>query len=392
MVFFKRNSTLDNLHRNTIHSFLVKIFLIILSLILVSSCAEVKVLKVPTPTQYRIWNDEMQTEADAMEGFRFYLPRPFINVFESFPIHADVYMADGVVSPDNKYVLLQIAPDSHLGRILGKVGVGQKIEHRLIKRPDWKIGKVPGAKMAPQADEVEAPAEDEAEGEPKPVSKPKTGVGEQRIINDNSAFAYQPMRGNLDIVYLPDFEEQYVVSSKARLGNVKFGLNLGQGWSLQGFNSLTDNSAINDRIFSVIDKAQELAFEAAPTLLGLPPLPPGTADVLKPQAGEALRKGEPGAVPGTPVSVKVTIVHYAAKGLYPVVKPREMDMTRQQIDISTGAVVSPQQTENPTRRIIERRWQSRSHIPVYPYQFISFNTFQYLASESQSKKSQWRNI
>ncbi len=59
------------------------------------------------------------------------------------------------------------------------------------------------------------------------------------------------MRGNMDIVYLPDFEEQYVVSSRANLGNANFQINLGQGWSLQGFNSLSDNSAINKRVFTL---------------------------------------------------------------------------------------------------------------------------------------------
>ncbi|KAB2835315.1 MAG: hypothetical protein F9K48_04500, partial [Candidatus Brocadia sp.] len=66
---------------------------------IIAGCAEVKIRKVPTPTQYGHWTDIMQHKSDNIKGFRFYLPRPFINVFESFPIRTDVYIADGVVSP-----------------------------------------------------------------------------------------------------------------------------------------------------------------------------------------------------------------------------------------------------------------------------------------------------
>src|SRR5437016_1705056 len=86
-------------------------------------CASVRVQKVPTPTQYGHWTDDMQRRADEMRGIRFYLPRPFVNVFESFPIRTDVYLADGVVSADGKYVLIKrIRGESELS----KISVGER--------------------------------------------------------------------------------------------------------------------------------------------------------------------------------------------------------------------------------------------------------------------------
>ena len=66
----------------------------------VVGCSTVTVKKVPTPSQYVVWTDRLQAQADDMEGLRFYLPRPFVNVFESFPIRTDIYLAEGVVSAD----------------------------------------------------------------------------------------------------------------------------------------------------------------------------------------------------------------------------------------------------------------------------------------------------
>src|SRR5262245_11213413 len=76
-------------------------------------CASVSVRKVPSPSQYENWNDDLQKQADAMECVRFYLPRPWVNVFESFPIATDLYLASGTVSPDGRYVLVShIVPAS----------------------------------------------------------------------------------------------------------------------------------------------------------------------------------------------------------------------------------------------------------------------------------------
>lgn len=377
-----------------------------------SDCASVKVRKVPTPTQYVHWTDAMQEKADRMEGLRFYLPRPFINVFESFPILTEIYIADGVVSPDGKYVIIKkVRSQSHLNKHIAGLDTQTTLPTSYIKWPkpeDVRNLLQPhgAAEDTTKKDGEKIPTGAEPGGDspapPAPTPKPlaDTGLNSRKTTNDNGAYAYQPMRGNLDIAYLPDFEEQYVVTSRAGLGNAQFELNLGQGWSLQGLNSLSDNRELNRRIFNVIDTAIEAAKAYATAQTGIPfgaaEALPGTNNLLKPHGASETNK-DAEKIPGTPVSLKIVVVNYAAKGIYPVIKPRELqerlvsqinasgafnfvlDLFRafpvfmESSDFDSTAITRAQQA-------IENQTEAFS-VPRYPYQYVSFNTFKYMAIE-----------
>ncbi len=398
-------------------------------------CASVTVKKVPTPTQYNEWNDAQQAKADRMEGIRFYLPRPFVNVFESFPITSDIFLVEGQVSPDGKYVnITDVHKDSEFRRYFAS---GQELSQNYSRVPSVvpvqavelpsaetlkslrELANVEGFEFLQQSgDEGEANSPDEqsndvaqgaaddaiaaadrakesaeaardasndasaASANTTPATEP-TGLNRRAVTNDNGAFAYQPLRGNFDIVYLPDFEEQYVVSSVAGLGNAEFQINLGQSWSLQGFNSLTDNSEINKRIFDLVDTG----IAAGKAALGIPAPDAlkGIGDTFVQQSGSPAETLKPGAE----VTLKVVVVYYAAKGLYPVIKPREL------AEIKSDAVVIYPSDEAPrimhasdltSPRVKELvanhdRSNGRYSVPVYPYQYISFNTFRYMAVE-----------
>jgi hypothetical protein len=378
-------------------------FMAVLSLM---GCASVKVQKVPTPSQYVRWTDQMQSKADNLEGIRFYLPRPFVNVFESFPIRSDVYFASGVVSPDGKYVVInKFRSESELNGMMLTIEQNVKIPAKEITNPDPKLGlrggapdeKVPatadpgiptGAEKPPEKPSTPAAGPTS----PQSTATPQTGVNQRKMTNNNGAFAYQPLRGNFDLVYLPDFEEQYVVQSQAGLGNAQFEVNLGQGWSLQGFNSLTDNSEINRRIFDLIDSsiqaAKSIATSGASSVADA--MKAGVTAKFAPRGGDV--KTLEGTTPGTPVSMKVTIVYYAAKGLYPVIKPRELqarvtngDGSSAYLDLTTTAPLIKTQGMDPKaiqERIAAVDNESRIYsVPRYPYQYISFNTFRFVAVE-----------
>ncbi|MFZ4575266.1 MAG: hypothetical protein ACOYN0_12760 [Phycisphaerales bacterium] len=393
------------------------------------ACAHVSVKKVPTPSQYSTWSDSMQKKADAMEGVRFYLPRPFVNVFESFPVSADVYFVNGMIAPGGEYVMISdVRADSPLVSLFAstlqpgggytvtvpsgevrvpKAGEGSKgglqggkpgedaASAELKKLFDEQVAKVKQqrAEIDQQAAKAKASAKSarsdanrasDAAAETAKPDAPQTGKNKRSVSNDNAAFAAQPLRGNFDLVYLPDFEEQYVVSSRANLGNAEFQLNLGQGWSLQSFNSLSDNSEINKRFFDLIDTSIEAAKAAAAGMM------PG-AGAASTLAG-ALQSGKPTEMVGdkaTPVTLKIVVLHYAAKGLYPVLKPRELlynqpaavviDPFDDEPRVRTSADVN-----DPTvRSAIARNEVDRGRytVPVYPYQYISFNTFRYAAVE-----------
>ena len=374
-------------------------------------CASVKVRKVPTPTQYSVWTDQMQAKADKMEGFRFYLPRPFVSVTEPFPIRADTFIADGHVSADGKYVIVEsVRAGAGLNDYMAGIKKDTQIPAQAIVQPS-------AASVAAAKDLVKAQSElikaatnalsgapgttvqtggtDTSKTSAIPTSPaPPTGVNKRDVHNDNGAFAYQPMRGVMDIAYLPDFEEQYAVSSRSGLGNAQFSINLGQGWSLQGFNSLTDNTELNKRIFDVIDTSIQLAKDAAKTAAGIPPvdISPGITKLITPQSAPA-GSAEGNLNPSSPVSLKIVVIHYAAKGLYPVIKPRELQERKATNDssylcfdlfrlvpLATPATAFDAAALKSAQAVVDSG-SSPFSVPRYPYQYHSFNTFRYMMIE-----------
>ncbi len=404
----------------------ITIFTLAITALIITGCAKVRVNKVPTPTQYVQWTDKMQHKADKMEGIRFYLPRPFINVFESFPIRTDIYIADGVVSPDHKYVLIRsIKSESKLNEYVVGMPNMTRIPNRYIKKPtadELRDLTDSYGKLAESYAKLEANRQKNADIAAKNViptgsisgksvtssstdvgqDQQTTGMNSRKVTNDNMAFAFQPLRGNFDIVYMPDFEEQYVVKSRSGLGNAQFALNLGQGWSLQGFNSLSDNSELNGRIFDLIDSSVQMAKTAASAYFGIPPLPdlqPGDEEFVKPYAGQELGEDDDDeySIPYSPVSLKIVVVHYAAKGIYPVVKPRELqERVTGKLSASGGFNYVLDLFRSFPRflgisdydnKSLQRAQQAVANetgnftVPRYPYQYISFNTFRYMAIE-----------
>lgn len=369
----------------------------------IGGCASVSVRKVPTPTQYVTWSDDMQRQADRMEGFRFYLPRPFVNVFESFPVRTDIYLANGVVSPDEKYIIItSVDGESGLSRYIASPNAVASIPLANVSDPNQVLA---AAKAQSERDDkpidqnqggMKVPlgvtgtkADEPAPVLPSPSASVVTGQNARGVRNDNGAYAYQPLRGNLDIVYLPDFEEQYVISSQSGLGNAKFEVNLGQGWSLQGFNSLTDNSEINKRIFDLIDTSIRLAKTAASAAIGVPP--PAIDAVPGAAIAQAERDVPKAVKSGTPVTLKIVVLHYAAKGIYPVIKPRELsertisesekrfvlDLFESSPTIQRASSVDPRSLAR-AQAAIENQ-SGNFTVPRYPFQYVSFNTFRYMA-------------
>lgn len=383
----------------------------------ITGCAKVDIKKVPTPTQYVHWTDAMQKKSDNMKGIRFYLPRPFINVFESFPIRTDIYIADGVVSPDGKYVLIKsVKPESGLNDYMSGIPSLTRVPSRHIAFPTKDDVATAVRAESAAIENAQKKAEQTARttiptgGSPQDTkettdapSQPVTGINQRSVTNDNAAFAFQPLRGNFDIVYMPDFEEQYVISSFSGLGNAQFVLKLGQGWSLQGFNSLTDNSELNKRMYDLIDsgiKAEKTAASAYTGGIPLPSLAAGMTEMLKPQSDAITledKEGMEGNRPHTPVSLKIVVVHYAAKGLYPVIKPHElqeravsnvkgsgpfnfiMDLFRSSPFFIASSDYDPNAIHRAKQAV--QNETGRFTVPVYPYQYISFNTFRYMAIE-----------
>ena len=321
----------------------------------------------------------------------------------------------GVISPDGRYVYVTrvrlLGGDWKQVAALGadKVSIPKAIVSELGPQAAKALADATSRKIEAQSAKEESDAQKKIEdltsklkdrdkqiadlsatgGKPA-ADQAKTGLLQQRVRNDNGVATYQPMRGNFDVAYLPDFEEQYAVVAKAGLGNAQVAVNMGQGWSLQGLDALTDNSELNRRIFALIDEATALGKAAAGAALGLPP---GAMGLIAPQSGTELKANEP----GTPVTLRLIVVHYAAKGVYPVIKPRELQArivsggasTLYALNLAaTGTTAQPAALYSPAELAksqgeIDESVRSLT-LPKYPYQFVSFNTFKYVSVEALS--------
>lgn len=323
-----------------------------------AGCASVSVQKVD-PTTGKI------VEA-AAEGQRYYLPRPYVSVFEPFIIDSDVYLARGEMSPDSNYVLLTEVPTALMDLANAKLISGeQKMGTLRIDASKVQVAApitgtpqaAPAATNTTNSPGAAAPGSNAPDG-PAGGSTPKkpevsSGLFSYKMANDNSAYAVTPQPRYFNILWLPDFDEQYVVSARGGLGNASVVLGMGQGWSLQTIDATVDNSALTKPLLDfwsgTIGALQKVA----------------TARI---EAPLAMLAGSPQGAPavdsrtfagGTPVTVKVTKVRIVAPGLYPILKPKEME------SVSLG--------DEDRKRLL---------VPRPPLTNIAFNTYNVIVIEA----------
>ena len=356
-------------------------------LALVGGCTEVRVLKVPTPTQYNQWDDDDQRRADGMEGFRFYLQRPFLAVYDPFPVHARSFLVDAVVDESGRYLVLRgNCTDPELSRVLQvcygcqNIPCDSPVRLRGSGRPEGaEQPKTPKgrAEDAEVAKEKEEPKTDTPEtplfiqGMDQPGSR---GVTDLSVTVDNNPYPTTPLRKHFDIVNLPDFDEQFAVRRTQGIGSASVDLTLGQGNLLQGFDAHLDNSSVANLMYGML-----FTFSNALTGLGLNalgiPIPGGAeaadAKELVTKSGRA-EGAELLKAPYSPVTLRVHIAYYATPGVYPIMKPRECKDWDRAVKWCNGLSTAC------------RDDQGRIVLRMGPYA-VPYNTFQYVLVEELTK-------
>lgn len=106
-------------------------------------CAAIKVRKIPHPTSYSLaadctenvlepcWN-ELQTRGDAIEGARYYLPRPWVVVKQEFPVGGGTHYVSGRIDKDGRIVEIDSIPEALKGILPedGSIGLSEIREGR----------------------------------------------------------------------------------------------------------------------------------------------------------------------------------------------------------------------------------------------------------------------
>lgn len=323
-----------------------------------AGCASVSVYKV---------NSAGRIDKDTPEGLRFYLPRPYVSVFEPFIISSTVYLARGEVSPDSNYVLLTQVPKGLDALVNTDLSGGtqqtmgrMRIDAAQVRVSERPLGRPQSASAAdPAASAASAPATAASAASAPEATKAeiKGGVLNYKAVNDNSAYAVTPQPRYFNILWLPDFDEQYVVTAKAGLGNAGVVLGFGQGWSLQSLEATVDNSAVAKPLLDFYSGTLG-ALQKVATAKIEAPLAALTGKPQSVGAGGGTAVTAATFEGGTPVTVKVTKVRVVAPGLYPVLKPKE---------------VQAPLPSNVADRILA---------PSQPFTNIAFNTYDVIVIEA----------
>jgi hypothetical protein len=287
----------------------------------VTGCATVKVEKV-TDENY-----------EDVKGFRYYLPRPHVAVKKPFPIEGQDIFVTGTLDSKNRVVRINTtglglaAPGalSSLGATLdgSMASIPAASIHVRSLADSENVQAKSGKEKTKEKSGEEPEKEKEEEGDDKPADGgAKEGPGK---VNLNDLF---------DIVYLPDYSEQYAIRPAPRLSKLKADFALADGWRLESVSLDLDNEGVREFIGNSVKDLLTLA-------AGIPALggggegepegePDQGQDVGKMLTDYLKQKVSNMELIGTQDTKEESVmlrVRYAAEalpGLYPILKPHEI--------------------------------------------------------------------
>lgn len=255
---------------------------------------------------------------DTAKGFRYYMPRPYLVVKQPFTVAGQEYLALGTLNGDNSVEIAPASLPASVRDAMGHSGPGViRIDRTRIAASDAVRASLaepqsaadPAEKPAPKP---AAPASSESETE---ASSDYGGTkGLLQTAGDPATDPRVDLHNPLfDIIYLPDFEEQYAVRVSGGLGKGSLQLGLENGWMVERASAEVDNTELGKFIYRNIDKATDLAIGAARVAMGLPP---GLAS----SSGSA---EEQAAGPARGVLLRIVVLTEAQPGTYPFLKLSE---------------------------------------------------------------------
>ncbi|MHC5010829.1 MAG: hypothetical protein ACYTG6_07760 [Planctomycetota bacterium] len=416
---------------------------VLLGLVVCLGCAEATIRKVPSRADYEIWTDADQRRADAMCGLRFYRARPYVVVNKPFPVDAQSYLVDAMISDDGEFIRIVgdlpkpladglthvgvqsdfAIPNSMVWKTLGEVEPAPEAEAEEFgagdgngegsgdgngagagagagagdgngagagdgngegsgngngegsgngnERSEFENGRNggdggnggngSGNEDGTPTTEVESPVDPDIAD--RRVADAPTGVADVRLSTDVDAVTLKEINDSFDIIYLPDFEEEYVVDPEENLGSLDISFTQGPGGVLMAMAMQVDNSAITRPVVDVWgDWVRALGRAGTGAIDQMVPAPEA-------QAEEFDGRGPPGRhlVRGSIITLRIHVVSMANVGMYPILKADEMIENRRCLSRLRDCDC-PACRGTPIRELA-----ARQHIvPVYPYSRIAY--------------------
>jgi hypothetical protein len=269
----------------------------------------------------------MQARADAMEGPRYYLPRPHLVLKAPVPVAARSAFVSFTFDADRRLFVLSVPPEAEWVRAI--VPETLTISQALAVRIELDQA---GRQQSTSPTTSPSDGGTEQDGAQGAARTPPSTV-ESRVGFINGEDPVTRLNDLFDVVYLPDFDEQYVVRRRAVLGTSDFQMRLRNGWAAETFGEQFDNSNLIPYVIEQVESASAAALNVA-TQWGLrsvgvpatsvPVAPPATP--AGQQQGATPEQEERAALDllGNLVLLKVVEIRTAQPGLYPILKPREV--------------------------------------------------------------------
>lgn len=293
--------------------------------VLLLSCSSIEPKRVP------------DTAAQELEtvGLRYYETRPFLVVRKPYPIASEPFLVQGLLSADGRSFYVHKAPEG-LGLLpWTRLEVGKPLASRAGSEVDAFKGQGDPQTPADDKPAQEAPKNDSTceKGKQSDTKSADGGTTETQEVDcedtsgkrlaftgisletDLTGTALVPINELFSIIYLPDYDREFYIDSKARWGMSKLHITRGPGGTLLAYNSEVDNSAVVKPLFDAWNALVGAATKTAVLKIG-------------PKAqGERVDSSQTSAVApqGTPTTLRIHKVKFAVPGAYPFIKPKEVE-------------------------------------------------------------------
>jgi len=291
------------------------IYLLFISILFLSGCANMQPKRI---------TDVNDINA---KGIRYYETRPFILVRKPYPIAAETFLVDGQISPDGQWVKLTNVPAG----IKNFLSDGQLSNNLIFRSGSFAPnaqGEAPDQSgdessqsddTAPADTSEDLPETDQPKG--KTTGKP-SGTATVVVQTDHTGFSHIPVNELFSIIYLPDFDREFVIDASAKLGITRLNLTRGPGGALVAMNADVDNSAITGPItdaYRILTESGTSYLKSS--LFSVPGIP-----VAQGEAGVAVavapRIKDAGKI--STVTLRIHKVKFAVPGAYPMAKNSEV--------------------------------------------------------------------
>jgi hypothetical protein len=270
-------------------------------LLLTVACASIVVRKVPKDGD------------DTITGFRYYLPRPYVAVTTEFPYDSDDFYGSGNLSEDGLLITVDAVTAKRLDapvvsstealHAVPSTGLsGDTGTSATATAATASDGGTDGGKSSAGA------ADGGSSGDGGATQASFGGTSNGLVVIPNSPF---------DIIYMPDFEQQYAIDIQGRFSDSELKVALSNGWMLESVDENLQNGAFGQFLMNQAGKALDVLRGAASLAAGLP------------SGGTSLS--------GASVALHIRQVHYVVPGVYPVLKPSEFSACETRI--CSGGIV-----------------------------------------------------